>query len=389
MTQDRNDSLHACRAGAILTMEPGRDPIEDGLLLSRNNVVQEVGPYASLKKHLPGKATDLGPGIMVPGLVNAHIHLELSHLYDRTVLGQGFEPWVRSMITPALKKIDPNAVAAGLKQVRASQTACVGDISGHQPAPMLEMLQDSGLDYRLFVEFLGFKPPKSDQVKWPKGITPSKRPQVCVAGHSLYSTHPGTLQLLKSWASRNRRPFSMHLAEHQGEVELLTTGRGSFADLARKYLLPGDFVPPGIPPVAYADSLGLLDQGTLAVHCVRASGDDIRILRERGVFVCVCPRSNDLIGVGRAAWERMHAEGVPLCLGTDGLCSNLDLDLWNEADYLLQQWQGDLSLRELTGFLTCNPARALGMDDRLGTLQPGKSSAFAMVPDSLRHRLRL
>jgi cytosine/adenosine deaminase-related metal-dependent hydrolase len=387
MTRDRNDTLHAYRAGVILTMEPDRDLIEDGLLLSRNGVIQDIGPYGSLKRHIHGEAQDLGPGTMVPGLINAHLHLELSHLAGKTVLHEGFEPWVRSMITPALKRFVPDVVAHGLHQVRESRTVCVGDISGHNPARMLEMLQGSGLEHRLFVEFLGFKPPKSDQVKWPKGISPSRQPEVSAAGHSLYSTHPCSLQLVKSWSSRSRRPFTMHLAEHQGEVELLTTGRGSFADLARTYLLPRDFVPPGISPVAYADSLALLDRGTLAVHCVHVGRNDIRILKERNVSVCICPRSNARIGVGRAPWEKLHEAGIPLCLTTDGLCSNKDLNLWNEAEYLLQHWNGPLSLRELIGFLTRNPARALGVDAQLGTLRPGKSSAFAVIPEGIGRAL--
>src|SRR6056297_2440256 len=121
------------------------------------------------------------------------------------------------------------------------------------------------LHYRLFIEFLGFKKPQTDKPKWPKKIRPNQDHIISAAGHALYSTHPHTLQVLKSWTTLNKRPFSIHLSEHPGEVELLTTGRGEFTELMKHLVLPENFIPPGISPVAYADQLGILDKGTLAV----------------------------------------------------------------------------------------------------------------------------
>jgi cytosine/adenosine deaminase-related metal-dependent hydrolase len=135
--------------------------------------------------------------------------------------------------------------------------------------------------------------------------------------------------------------------------------------------------------VAYADRLGLLDQLTLAVHCVHVDTRDIRILKQRKVHVCLCPRSNAYISCGRPPAEELHAAGVPLCLATDGLSSNQDLNLWQEACYLADIWRGNLSLTELVSLITINPAHALGLAQTVGSLQPGKLDRFSLVPEEL------
>lgn len=141
--------------------------------------------------------------------------------------------------------------------------------------------------------------------------------------------------------------------------------------------------------MAYADRLGLLDQRTLAVHCVHITSQDIEILRQRKVHVCLCPRSNAYIHCGRPPAEELSAAGVPLCLGTDGLSSNYDLNLWHEAGHLASMWRGNLSLTELISLITINPAQALGLEQRMGSLQPGKLDRFSLVPKELEGGLPL
>jgi cytosine/adenosine deaminase-related metal-dependent hydrolase len=176
----------------------------------------------------------------------------------------------------------------------------------------------------------------------------------------------------------------MHLAEHAGEVDLLTTGRGEFAEFLRGRLFPATYSPPGQSPIAYAHHLGLLDEQTLAVHCVHINQQEIQLLAQKMVHVCLCPRSNAYINCGRAPAEDLYAAGVRISLGTDGLSSNDDLNLWNEASYLAGIWQGNLCLTELTAMITINPAQALGLDRIAGNLQPGKIDRFSLVPKDLQ-----
>jgi cytosine/adenosine deaminase-related metal-dependent hydrolase len=191
----------------------------------------------------------------------------------------------------------------------------------------------------------------------------------------------------KTWTNGKKRPFPLHLAESPEEMELLTTGRGGLAELLQGAILPEDYVAPGISPVQYADQLGLLDQGTLAVHCVQIEERDIRILSRRGTSVCLCPRSNAAINVGSAPWRTMRAAGIPLCLGTDSLASNSDLDVWQELAFLLEGTPEPISLHEAVGMITVQPARILGRHPELGTLRPGAKAFTSLVPPEVAHRL--
>lgn len=382
-TKKNSKQIHAYRAGFILPMTTDYPIIQDGLLIKNNSHIAEIGLFKELKRVYSGEITDLGPGTMVPGLLNAHTHLELSHLYGRTQLGQGFEAWVKSLVQLPLKKISKPLLLKTIKELQRYCTACIGDISGHNPRLLAKVLSESELCYKLFIEFFGFKPPKGQRLIWPRGISPRKSDSLAASGHALYSTHPTTLQLVKSWSVKNHQPFVMHLAEHPGEFEFLTTGRGTFADLIKNRLVPDNFVPPEMSPVAYADRLGLLDEHSMAIHCVQVNNQDIHILTNRNANICLCPRSNHAIGVGRAPWEKLHAAGLNLCLGTDSLASAPDLNLWQEAYYLASNWQTELSLPELISFLTVNPAQALGVSSCLGSLEPGKLACFSFIPDKL------
>lgn len=139
----------------------------------------------------------------------------------------------------------------------------------------------------------------------------------------------------------------------------------------------------GASPVEYADSLGLLDSNTLAVHCVRVSNSDISTLAAKQVNICLCPRSNEYIGEGRAPWEKILNSGINTCLGTDSIASNHDLDMWNELEFLLKNIKISLSAHDALALVTSSSARALNVDESYGSLEKGKRAVFATVPAHL------
>ena len=237
----------------------------------------------------------------------------------------------------------------------------------------------SGLSFVVFVEAIGETIPKKTFIptgEYEHGI-------MSVAGHSLYTCHRDVLQAAKKEAVARALPFSIHLAEHDDEVSILMAGKSPFLEMLRSRGRLLDYETPGVHPVQQAARLGLLDETTLAVHCVKVSDEDIETVRQSGASVCLCPRSNEFIGVGRAPWEKWLASGVNLCLGTDSLASNHDLDLFNEAVYLKENFSGELTLDILLAMMTRNPAKIMGVSDRLGTLEPGKQAVFSMVPEKV------
>jgi aminodeoxyfutalosine deaminase len=374
--------VRGIRARRILTMVPGSACIEDGLLLfDEQGTILAVGPHRALKGEYQGPVEDLGPVTLVPGLINAHSHLEISQAHLRTLSGQGFEPWVRSLLALPLHQVTSEDVSRAVDQLKACGTAHVADITSRAPSLVAATLEEQGIGVTLLVEFIGFKNATNRPLDWPVDrFSQPPRARICAAGHALYSTAPQLLQQAKAWDVRNNLPFSLHLAEHTGEVEFLATGRGTFGELLmQRRLVPRDYAPPGLSPVSYANRLGLLDDCTLAVHCVHLSGEDIDTLAGTGTNVCLCPRSNAMIGVGRSPWEKMLHADITLCLGTDSLASNEDLNLWNEALFLLRHTQTPLSLLDLLSMLTVNPARALGLS-RLGSLRPGNLARYAILP---------
>jgi len=368
------------RAAKAATMTPGAPVIQDAAVLVEQGIIKEVGTFDSLRKTHSGDVLDLGDVFLCPGLVNAHSHLELAHLHGKCPSGQGFVTWVEDLMRQPIFDLEPDLLDKAVQELKRTGTVMVGDIATRFAKEMAGMLEASGLFFAVFCEAIGETVPKKTFI--PSGEFGAGF--LSVAGHSLYTTHRDVLRAAKRETREKGLPFSLHLAEHDEEVAIMNDAPSRFLDLlqARGRLL--DFEPPHKTPVRQAADLGLLDETTLAVHCVKVGDRDIRTVRESGATVCLCPRSNEFIGVGRAPWEKWFASGTPLCLGTDSLASNTDLDLWNEALYLKENFNGELSLDDLLAMVTRNPARILGAGDTLGTLEPGKAAAFALVPESLQ-----
>ncbi|MGE4297408.1 MAG: amidohydrolase family protein [Desulfovibrionaceae bacterium] len=400
-------TLQGIRARRIMTMVEGQPDIDDGLLLHRDGEIVDVGPFRDVMRTRLASGVameDLGGVTLAPGLINAHTHLELAHLHGRTVSGQGFATWVRSLLSQppeyAMDATDPEAMARACAAMRATGTVFAGDVTSRTPHRASAAMHDAGIGHVLFLEIFGHCPPafgpEGALGQAPGDLPPHAPPgarylpaprvaaHAAMAGHALYSTSPEALCEAKAWDTAHGKPFSMHLAEHEGEEEMLATGRGAFADLLRERgVAPDGYSAPGMSPVAWADTLGLLDADTLAVHCVRCSRADAALLAQRGTSVCLCPRSNAFIGVGRAPFAELEKAGVNLCLGTDSLASNHDLDLWREAIFCLENGASHSSLRQALMWLTVNPARALKVDHVLGRLMPGMRAAYSVVPDSM------
>ncbi|MBZ2172420.1 amidohydrolase family protein [Cupidesulfovibrio sp. SRB-5] len=396
----------------------------------RGGVIEAVEPMDAFRRRTGVPLTDLGDVTLLPGVVNCHTHLELSHLAGRTVLGGGFVPWVKSLLPLAGAETPPDvrtaALADAARQLAACHTAHVGDITAVAPAAVRRAMQAASIGCSHFAEVFGYRftapdgesaapptHPADTAALWPRamaelasdlavddvapfgpaGASPATgapfpvHPDAALAGHALYSTHPVALAAARRWCERNHRVFSMHLAEHPDEVEFLTTGRGALADLLAVRVLPPGFVAAGMRPVPYAAELGLLDEGTLAVHCVQLDAADIRLLAESGAHVCLCPRSNAAINVGSAPARALAEAGAPLCLGTDSLASNHDLDLWNEARALRDLPAGhDLPPAALLRLLTADGAAALGRGD-IGAIVPGRRARLALLPQDFSQAL--
>lgn len=330
-----------------------------------------------------GERHDLGPGVILPGLVNAHCHLELSHLagLDRSIAG-GLVPWVEALTAQrgaAAEEAVRAAARRAIRQLESTGTVAVGDVSNG--LRHLDLLEASGLRAVVFYELIGFDPARADAILagadevlslWRKSPL---RTQVRVAAHAPYSVSPA---LFAGIAARGG-PASLHLAESPAESRFVAQGDGEWRRfLDGRGLGAVPFDARGASPVAYVDGLGALRPGTVCAHCVQVDHADCATLAARGVFVALCPRSNRALAAGTAPVPRLLAAGVRLCLGTDSLASAPTLDLMEEMALLQAQFP-ELDSAEIVRMATAGGAAALGFDD-LGAVRPGASAALAFAP---------
>ncbi len=389
-SDDKTNNL-LLRAATILTMVPGQKAIDNGALLIQTTAngdrIKAIGNYHSLQNESYQKVVDLGAVTIAPGLINAHTHLEISHLAGKTIGGRGFVTWLKSLVPHLEEPPDDKALADAVNEMRSSGTVFAADMAARHAGQLAHSLQKQTFAHWLMAQHFGFAAPDS---KTPLPLTSGEisAPEIvdydnfCRAGHAFYSTDAATLQAAKKWDQQRLRPFALHMAESCGESELLLNGRGELADFFRDAgILPLDFVAPGCSPVAYAEKLHLLDKMTLAIHCVKLDQSDIDTLARHRVNVCLCPRSNSFINVGRTPWEKLDKAGVNLCLGTDSLTSNYDLNLWHELEFLLTEDKSAMDFPTGLKMLTINPAQALAINTDYGTLEPGKIAAWSVVPE--------
>lgn len=355
-------------------------PLRDGRVAVEGGRIAWVGRAGD-----PGApeapVQDLGRGVLLPGLVNAHCHLELSHLAGRVSFAGGFVAWVEALV--GSREGDGEVVRAGaaeaIRELEQSGTVAVGDVSNG--LVHLDLLGASRLEAVVFLELLAWDPARAQgTLEWADGrlaglagLAPNVR--VRLAAHAPHSVSPA---LFAGLVARGG-PAALHLAESPDETRFLATGVGDWPGfLERRGLGHVAFEPPGLTPVAYADRLGALRPGLVAAHAVQVGAADRELLARRGVFVALCPRSNRNLGVGIAPAPELMAAGVRLCLGTDSLASAESLDLLADAALLHRQFPA-LDPSAIVRMATLGGAEALGLAE-LGAIAPGRRSALSFAP---------
>ena len=319
---------------------------------------------------------DHGPGVLMPALVNAHTHLELSGLKGQTVIGKGFIQWVKSVIEKREQlneKIIIDAVSQGISDLAKSGALIAGEVSSMGLSRNLFF--NSNLSGVWFKEYLGNG---SEDLMECKKLNFSKI--VSVAGHGPHTTSGKLLVQLKSAANKGRVPFTIHLAESEEEFQFLTTAKGPWADFLSQRgidLFPWQL--PGDNPVQYADKAGLLDKNTLAVHLVFADKKDIQSLADKKVNICLCPKSNLILHNRLPDVSTMIKKGIKPSIGTDSLASNDSLSIFDEMKFIANFFT-DIPFPQILAMATINGANALGLEKQFGALEPGKIAKMIYLP---------
>lgn len=354
----------------------GRDgAIADGAVALEGDTVVAVGPRAEVEARF-GKGERLD-ALILPALVNAHLHLELSHMAGAVVGGEGLPAWIELFVSARarLRERDPAvAMTMGAEDLVRAGVAAVGDVSNTLLS--LAPLAAAGLAGTIFHEVFGVTPRRiADALlaaKEMRARAPAPPPglRVVQTPHAIYSTHHATLvDLLRAG------PGSIHLAEDPAERAFAATGTGAFGHLvARMGGSARDVVPRGRSAVAVLAPH--LAPHHLAVHCVDVDDEDVALLRGSGATVVLCPRSNLFIGGKLPPLDRLLAAGVPLAVGTDSLASSPSLAPLAELAALRRAFPAVPAARLLP--LAWNGA-AVGAP-HVGALAPGRAPGVLALP---------
>ena len=370
--------------------------LDDAALVLVDGRVEEAESWKRCSPPPGAEVRDLGDVCLAPAVVNAHCHVQLSHLAGKTRWGAGFTAWLESLIAHLREPLSAEAITEACEDMAARGTGHVGDFAGEGLSLVDDAARRAGLGITHFCEWFGMDAPFIDAVRpWPPRCRAAleqdeERPVSdisvplearCVpAGHALYSTAPEVLRDARQWCAAKGRVFALHLAESPEETELLLSGSGPLAELYQGIVLPDDWQAPGMRPLALAMKLGLMGAGTLAVHGVQLDAQEMTVLAASGAALCLCPRSNSHLGVGEAPFLSAVENNVLCCLGTDGLSSNTDLDVRKEAVFLRETC--DAPPEALLRLLTVNAAEALRLPCT-GRLEPGQPGSFCVLPEAL------
>jgi 5-methylthioadenosine/S-adenosylhomocysteine deaminase len=374
------------RAGSVHPVTA--PPIEDGaVLVDDHGTIASVGPNALVPTPPGTRALEFPHARLLPGLVNTHTHLELTHLAGKDAERE-FAGWIRTL--RALKDATTSeaflhSAEQGVRDAWAAGVTCVADTGS--TGASLEALARLGGRGIYFQEVFGPDPTKcaASMAELEQAVARLRRLasshlRLGISPHAPYTVSEPLYRAVAEFARRDGLPLAVHLAESRDETALVRDGAGSFAEALRARGIP--VKAHHCSPVQYLVQLGVLQRATgwLCIHCVQVDGPDIESLRDAGVAVAHCPRSNRAHGHGTAPLAAFRRAGLRVGLGTDSVVSVGDSSLWAEA--AAAGLEGDDALR----MLTLEGARALGLEEKIGSLEVGKQADLAVFPSTALYR---
>jgi len=379
--------------------------IDNGAVAVDKSEIAAVGPKLEIVSRFPdARVSDFGEAAILPGLVNAHSHLELTVMRGFLEAEEhDFFAWLRKLtlarmgMTPEDLRI--SAKCGAIEAARAGIT-CMGDSSSSAAEPM-RALRETGLRGIVYQESFGPDPNSAD------GNVAKLRDQVGelrrlesnlvrtgVSPHAPYTVSAPQLELISRLAIDDKLPVMMHAAEAKAEQLFMMEGRGPFADgLKRRGI---DWQPPGISAIQYLARHAVLETKPLLAHCVTVSDADIELIRQSGAGIAHCPKSNAKLGHGRAPFAQFVAQETRVGLGSDSVASNNTCDILEEARFAtllarLPSATDDAARGELRPAndlvnaddalfaATLGGARALGMDNQIGALADSLQADIVVI----------
>jgi 5-methylthioadenosine/S-adenosylhomocysteine deaminase len=364
--------------GTVVTVDAANRVIANGAVAIDGADILAVDTADSISKQFRGReAIDATGQIILPGLINTHTHAAMV-LYRGLADDLALSEWLNKYIFPAeAKTVSPEFVRAGTRlaalEMIQSGTTMFADMYyfEEEVAAVTKAAGLRGVLGQTIIQFpvADAKTPADALVRAEAFVKAFKDDPLitpAVAPHAMYTLDGPTLKASRDLSRRHNVPTLIHLAETRDEIQAAQERFKS-------------------SPVAYLDSLGFLGPGVLGAHGVWVTDTDIAVLKTRGVGISHNPESNMKLASGTAPVPAYLKADVNIGLGTDGAASNNDLDMFEAmrvAALLHKHANADpraLSARSALEMATIRGARALGMDKRLGSLEPRKQADLITV----------
>ena len=374
---------------AELVLPISRAPIAHGAVAVLNNRIIDLGTSKQLIHKYSESRIHRLSGIILPGLVNAHTHLELSHLNPSfPAQGGNFTDWIDSLLQRRLDlTISRDQIVDSFrKELRKQKSDGVILVVDTGNEEHRELGHENNKEWPEVYRMLEIIAPHAEaasvalhKINDPDFLLPA-------TGHSTYSTIPSALAAIKEYCRTHDNLFSIHTAESRDELQFVNGHKGIFRNfLEKRNSWDGSFSEQttcdgGV--VDYLHKLGLLDHKTLLVHCVHVGDKELELICKTGAHICVCPCSNDFLNVGKAPLQSMLQKGILPAIGTDSIVSNEMLCMWREMQ-LLTKDNPEIPAEVILGMATLGGARVLNRENDFGTLEVGRRAEFLTIPGDI------
>jgi cytosine/adenosine deaminase-related metal-dependent hydrolase len=367
-------------------------PIEDGAIVVRDGRISAVGTA----REISGRpTTDFADAVILPGLVNAHTHLELTLLRGKIANAGAFTDWLSNLVRslrdePPTAESTAQAVNIAVRDSLRCGVTSLGDITRFPDwtRPILAQTRMRAVSFGEVVA-IGRRRHLFDSrlARAASREFATANVRIGISPHAPYTVEPDAMHACADRAAAERLPLCIHLAETPEEETFTATRSGPFVDYLQSLGVWDDDIPAaGCSPVELADRTGLLTDRTLIAHANYVRDADFPLLAARRVSVAYCPRTHHAFGHPPHPFLYMLDAGVNVCLGTDSLASNPSLSLLEEMRFLhasRPEAPSDAVLR----MATLNGAIALGLSGVTGSINPGKSADLVVLPlDSTAER---
>jgi len=372
-------------------------PLKNGILILDDN--GEVLELVDTKGHLSEEAgLEYYNGILVPGFVNSHCHIEFSHLKNKIEKGTGLGGFIGAI--NKLRNDDENARIIQAKNADKvmwqNGIVAVGDISNSELS--FEIKRNSKLIYHTFVEVFGFLPERAERAfSFAEEVFNQCNGlglNASIVPHSPYSVSDPLFKLIKNYAENDNGPISIHNQESRGENKFYTNGTGEIANHLKNNI---GLDISGWKPTGQNSLPSILDKlpaenNLLLVHNTFTSAGDIEFLKEKRtiseVYFVLCPNANNYINGCLPPVNLFREQKLNICLGTDSLASNEELSILSEMKTIQENFM-EIELNELLLWGTLNGAKALQMNQLLGSFEIGKKPGVNLLEKVDLHKLKL